>query len=125
MKKEAYDSNLYYTCSHNSRRYIAGESVTEKEIINVTVAHITYFLTRASCFDFTSKPSKNSIKINMRIRKYEALVTKCISKCMFDYFIYLFLGSHQNRMNNISIILIVAPYTWSNYSISIKTDAHT
>ena len=60
----------------------------------------------------------------MRIRKYEALITKCISKCMFDCFIYLFLGSHQNRMNNISIILKVAPYIWSNYLISIQNDAH-
>jgi len=59
----------------------------------------------------------------MRIRKYEVLVTKFISKCMFDCFIHLFLGSHQNRMNNISIILIVAPYIWSNYLISIQTDA--
>ena len=60
----------------------------------------------------------------MCIRKYEALVTKSINKCMFDCFIYLFLTYQQNRMNSIKFILIVSTYITSKYLICIQTDAH-
>ena len=61
----------------------------------------------------------------MRTRKFESLVTKINNKYMFDCFIYLFLAYQQKRMNNIKIIIIVAPCISSNYLISIQTDAHT
>jgi len=72
--------------------------------------------------------NKNFIYIytyyNMRIRKYEALVTKSINKCMFDCFIYLFLAYQQNGINSIKFIIIFAPYISSNYLISVQTNAH-
>jgi len=64
------------------------------------------------------------MNINHITRVYEALITEIINNYISDKFIYFFLAYHQNRMNNIKIILIVAPCITSNYLISIQTDAH-